>query len=207
MKKAGILGGTFDPIHKGHIALAENSLKKFGLDYIIFVPTGMPPHKNKRPLASKKHRLKMVEEIVKTNPKFKLYKGEINRPGYSYAVDTFSRLKKRFGKSTKLYYIMGLDSINSILNWKKPLELFKLCEFIVATRPNAKIKTFKRLIKFPPINANKEKIHLFEMHVHISSTEIRNRIKLGKKISKFVPKPVENYIKKFSLYKTAKERK
>lgn len=201
MKKVGILGGTFNPVHNGHIKLAKEALKNFSLDYIIFVPTGLPPHKNTDDLAPKNHRLNMIKQVIKTNKKFKLYTGEINRPGYSYAIDTFKELKKKLGKKNKMFYIMGLDSINSILSWKKPLELFKLCEFIVATRPKAKIKTFKRLLKFPPIAANKEKIHLFELNLNISSSEIREKIKKNKDYSKLVPSAIKNYIEKFSLYK------
>lgn len=200
MKKVGILGGTFNPVHKGHIRLAEKALKEFGLAYVIFVPTGLPPHKSTKDLATKKHRLKMVSESIKGRKKFKLSKMEINRSGYSYAVDTFNKLKKRLGKSTRLFYIMGLDSINSILSWKKPLELFKMCEFIVATRPGSKIKTFKRLVKFPPLAINKDKISVTELKMDVSSTDIRNRIRAGKPVSKLLPKPVEQYIEKNSLY-------
>ncbi|MFA5104173.1 MAG: nicotinate-nucleotide adenylyltransferase [Candidatus Margulisiibacteriota bacterium] len=201
MRKVGVLGGTFNPIHNGHIKLAKKALKEFGLDHILFVPTGLPPHKSSKDLAPKKHRLKMVSEAIKGKRKFKLSKMEINRSGYSYAVDTFNKLQKRLGKRTRLFYVMGLDSINSILNWKKPLELFKMCAFIVATRPGSKMRTFKRLIKFPPLAINKEKIRIIESKMDVSSTEIRSRIKAGKSISKLVPAGVAAYIEQNSLYK------
>ncbi len=201
MKKLGILGGTFNPPHKGHLSLAKTAAKKAGLDLVVFVPTGLPPHKSTRNLASKKHRMKMVRLAVKNRGRhFKVSSIEINRKGYSYAVDTFSKLKKRYGAGTKLYYIMGLDSINDILNWKKPLELFKLCRFIVATRPGAKIKTFRRIMKFPPVALNKEKIELIELNMKISSSDIRERLRKQKDISKFVPGAVKDYITENRLY-------
>jgi nicotinate-nucleotide adenylyltransferase len=201
MKKVGILGGTFNPIHNGHIALAEKALKEFSLEYVLFVPTGLPPHKSSKDLAPKKHRLKMVSEAIKDRKRLKISRAEINRSGYSYAVDTFNRLKKRMGSKTRLFYIMGLDSINSILSWKKPLELFKMCEFIVATRPGSKIKTFKRLIKFPPLALNKDKISVIELRMDISATEIRTRVRANKDISRLVPAGVKLYIEHNNLYR------
>lgn len=200
MNKVGILGGTFNPIHNGHMLLAEKALKEFGLDYILFVPTGLPPHKSTKDLASKSHRLKMVALAIKGNKRYKLSRIEINRNGYSYAIDTFSKLKKRLGQRTKLFYVMGLDSINSILSWKKPLELFKMCEFIVATRPGSKIRTFKRLVKFPPLAMNKDKIFVIEVKKAVSSTEIRNRLRNGKSVSKLVRPEVEKYLLENSIY-------
>ena len=200
MKKIGVLGGTFNPPHKGHISLARTAIKKAGLDLVVFIPTGLPPHKSKKGLASKKHRLKMVRLATAGVKRSKVSEIEINRQGYSYAVDTFGKLKKKYGSKAKLYYIMGLDSINDILNWKKPIELFKLCRFIVATRPGAKIKTFRRIMKFPPIAINKGKIDLIELKMNISSSDIRERIKKGKDISKLVPAAAKEYITENRLY-------
>jgi nicotinate-nucleotide adenylyltransferase len=204
MKKTGILGGTFNPPHNGHIALAKKALTEFKLDSVIFIPTGLPPHKSQKDLAGKKDRLKMVRLAASKNRKFKVSGIEINRKGYSYAVDTFRKLRKMSGKSAKLYYIMGLDSINDILNWKKPIELFKLCSFIVATRPGTKFRTFKRLMKFPPISVNKGKISLIELNMKISSSDLREKLKKGKDVSKFVPKKVMAYIESRDLYANTK---
>lgn len=201
MKRIGILGGTFNPIHKGHIALAKFAAKKFRLENVVFIPTGIPPHKNIRGIAKKEHRLRMCSLAIKKIPKFKISKIEINRKGYSYAVDTFKKLRRSYGKDSELYYIMGLDSINDILNWKKPLELFKLCKFIIATRPGSKLRTFKRIMKFPPVSINRGKIKLIELNMKISSTDIRKKIKTGKNIARFVPKAVAEYIPKHNLYR------
>lgn len=201
MKKIGVLGGTFNPPHLGHISLAKKALQEFGLDLIIFIPTGTPPHKTKEYIAPKNHRYNMTKLAVKENKKFKISKIEINKKGYSYAVDTFKKLIKNYGKNAELFYIVGMDSINTIFDWKKPLELFKFCKFIIAGRPGQTFKTFKRIMKFPPISQNKDKITIMPLNIHISSTEIRDRIKEGKDISKLVPPRVLEYIKKYNLYK------
>ena len=199
-KKIGILGGTFNPVHNGHIAIAKAAKKLFKLDKVVFVPSGLPPHKSSEGLLDKDKRYKMVLMAIKKIPAFSASRIELDRKGYSYAVDTFLELKKKFGKTAKLYYIMGLDSINDILNWKKPLDLFKMCQFIVATRPGTKIRTFKRLVKFPPLKDNIDKIHLFELKKDISSSEIRKRLRNKKTVARMVPKPVNEYIKEKKLY-------
>lgn len=200
MKRIGIMGGTFDPIHKGHLALANKALEEFVLDEIIFIPSGMPPHKKPGEVTDKEHRFKMVKAAIKGKKKYKLSRIELDKKGFTFAVDTFNELKKKFGKKAKLFYIMGLDSINEILEWRKPLELFKLCEFIVGTRPGSRIRTFKRLVKFPPLQKEVDKIHLMELKENISSSEIRDNLAAGKAVKGILPKVVENYIKRSKLY-------
>ena len=148
----------------------------------------------------------MVKLAVKGTKGYVASRIELNRPGYSYAVDTFNALKKHYGKSAKLFYIMGLDSINEILEWRKPLELFNLCEFIVGARPGTKIRTFRRLVKFPPLQKEVDKIHLMELKENISASEIRERLKAGKSVSLLVPKTVESYIRKKGLYALTRQR-
>jgi len=201
MKRIGIMGGTFNPIHKGHLALARTAKKEFALDRVVFVPSGNPPHKAAGEVIDKEHRFKMVRLVLKGKKGFASSRIELDRPGYSYAVDTFAALKRKYGKSAKLFYIMGLDSINEILDWKKPLELFNLCEFIVGTRPGTKLRTFRRLVKFPPLQKEVDKIHLMELRENISASDIRERLKTGRPVSRLLPKAVEKYIKRHGLYK------
>ncbi|MDD5593242.1 MAG: nicotinate-nucleotide adenylyltransferase [Candidatus Margulisbacteria bacterium] len=201
MKRIGIMGGTFNPVHKGHLALARAAKKEYALDKIVFIPSGTPPHKALGQVIDKNERFKMVGLAIRGLPDYSVSRIEMDRPGYSYAIDTFRGLKKKFGARAKLFYIMGLDSINEILEWRKPLELFKLCEFIVGTRPGTKIRTFRRLIKFPPLQKEVDKIHLMELKENISASDIRQRLKARKPVSRFVPKAVEAYIKKKGLYK------
>ena len=195
------MGGTFNPVHKGHLALAKAAMEEFVLDKVIFVPAGMPPHKKPGEVIDKEHRYQMVKLAIKRIPKFSISRIEVDRQGISYAVDTFNELKKVYSGETKLFYIMGLDSINEILEWRKPLELFKLCEFIVSTRPGSRIRTFKRLVKFPPLQKEVDKIHLMELKENISASDIRERLSSGKSIRGLLPKVVENYIKRNHLYK------
>lgn len=202
MKRIGIMGGTFNPIHKGHLALAKAAMEEFVLDKILFIPAGMPPHKNPAEVMDKEHRYQMVKRAIRGIPGFELSRIELDRKGVSFAVDTFNELKKKHGQKTKLFYIMGLDSINEILEWRKPLELFKLCEFIVGTRPGTRIRTFRRLVKFPPLQKEVDKIHLMELSENISSSDIRERLKAGKSAKTFLPRAVENYIKKNGLYRS-----
>ena len=193
MKRIGIMGGTFNPIHNGHLALAKVALEEFALDKVIFIPSGTPPHKRHQEVIDKEDRYQMVKLAINKIKGFEASRIELERPGFSYAVDTFSDLRKKCGKACKLFYIMGLD-------WKKPLELFKLCEFIVGTRPGTKIRTFKRLVKFPPVQQEVDKIHLMELNENISASEIRERVKAGRSVKKIVPRVVESYIGRHKLY-------
>jgi nicotinate-nucleotide adenylyltransferase len=201
MKRIGIMGGTFNPIHNGHLELAKTAMHEFVLDEIIFIPTGTPPHKAPGEIIDKEHRYNMVKLAIKGKPKYSVSRIEVDRKGVSYAVDTFNVLKKKLGKDDKLFYIMGLDSINEILEWKKPLELFKLCEFIVGTRPGSRIRTFKRLVRFPPLQKEVDKIHLMELREKTSSSELRSRLKAGKSVKGHLPESVEKYINQHNLYK------
>jgi nicotinate-nucleotide adenylyltransferase len=201
MKRIGIMGGTFNPIHKGHLSLARAAMDEFVLDEIIFIPAGMPPHKKPGEVINKEHRYKMVKMAINGSSKFLMSRIELDRKGISYAVDTFNVLKKKYGEKAKLFYVMGLDSINEILEWKKPLELFKLCEFIVSTRPGSRIRTFKRLVRFPPLQKEVDKIHLMELKENISSSDIREKLRNGKSVKGLLPRVVENYIRKHGLYK------
>ena len=195
------MGGTFNPVHKGHLALAKAAKEEFALDQIVFIPSGTPPHKALGNVIDKNERFKMVKLAVKGFRSYSVSRIELDRPGYSYAIDTFRVLKKKFGSRAKLFYIMGLDSINEILEWKKPLELFRLCEFIVGTRPGAKLRAFRRLVKFPPLQKEADKIHLMELKEDVSASEIRERLKADQPVGRFLPATVEKYLERKGLYK------
>lgn len=198
-KKIGIMGGTFNPVHNGHLELAKKARELFHLEEVLFIPSGTPPHKT-ADIAPKNARYQMVLKAIKKYKYFHCSKIELKRRGYSYAVDTFTELHELYGNNAMLYYIMGMDSINEIFSWKKPLELFNFCEIIVFTRPGAKKRTFKRLMKFPPLKKNEDKIHLVESKINISSSDIREKVKKGKPIEDEVPTKVIEYIKKRGLY-------
>jgi nicotinate-nucleotide adenylyltransferase len=201
MRRIGVLGGTFNPLHNGHLALAKAALKEFTLDQVLFIPTGTPPHKTKKEIIDKEKRYHMVKLAIAKIKKFSVSRMEMDRPGTSYAVDTFRQLRRKYGEKAKLFYIMGLDSINEILEWKKPLELFRLCEVIVASRPGTRRKTFHTLLK-TALKNEVDKIHLMELKADVSSSAIRQQLRLGKKIPRFVPKIISNFIIKNNLYRS-----
>jgi nicotinate-nucleotide adenylyltransferase len=201
MKRIGIMGGTFNPVHKGHLALAQAAKKEFALDKVIFIPSGTPPHKALGNVIDKHERYKMVRLAIRGFRSYSVSRTELDRPGYSYAIDTFRALKRKFGPRAKLFYIMGLDSINEILEWKKPLELFRLCEFIVGTRPGIRLRTFRRLVKFPPLQKEVDKIHLMELKENVSASEIRARLRAGKPVGRLLPRAVGKYIERKGLYR------
>lgn len=194
------MGGTFNPVHKGHLALAKAALKEYALDQVVFIPSGNPPHKDPSELIDKEIRFRMVKLAIKGTKSFTASRIELDRPGFSYAIDTIAALKKKYGRQAKLLFIMGLDSINELLDWRKPLELFQLCEFIVGTRPGTKIRTFRRLVKFPPLQKEVDKIHLMELRENVSASEIRARLKSGRSVRRLIPKNIEAYIKRKGLY-------
>jgi nicotinate-nucleotide adenylyltransferase len=165
------------------LALAKAAKRQFKLDQIIFIPSGIPPHKDLSEVIDKEERFHLIKLAIQGIQGYSLSRLELDRPGPSYAVDTFKKLRRKYGDKTKLFYIMGLDSLNELSLWHKPEELFKLCEFIVATRPGAK-----------PL------YHNLALDDKTSASDIRKRIKVGKSVSLLVPKIVEDYIKRKGLY-------
>src|SRR4030042_2999716 len=134
-KKIGIMGGTFNPIHHGHLVTAQEALSQFKLDMVIFIPTGNPPHKIENEVASAEDRYIMTVIATSSNSNFFVSRMEIDRRGKSYTIDTVRQLKKNYGSSSLLYFITGADAILEILTWKNTDEIVSLCKFIAATRP------------------------------------------------------------------------
>ena len=200
VSRCAIMGGTFDPIHFGHLVTAEAVRVKYNLDKVIFVPTGNPPHKNKEEVTMSMHRYIMVEMATVTNPYFQVSRIELDREGYTYTVDTVKQLMTLFGTKTELFFITGADAILEILTWKNVDELLPLCKFIAVTRPGYTRKDLDNKIVELKKTYNCD---IFIMDVpafEISSTDIRNKAAHNQSIKYFVPENVENYIYKNSLY-------
>ncbi|MCF6465359.1 nicotinate-nucleotide adenylyltransferase [Clostridium sp. Cult2] len=199
-EKIGIMGGTFDPIHNGHLTLAEYSRTTFSLDKILFIPTGKPPHKDDIDISSNNHRYDMTLLAINSNPYYFLSSIEIHREGTTYTIDTIKYLKSKYN-NTKFYFILGSDSLYQIHKWKDYKELLSSCNFIVAKRKyldNNKLEErIKELSELYKSNMNILESPLID----ISSTEIRNRIKNQLSIKYLVPESVELYIEKNKLYK------
>lgn len=198
LKKIGILGGTFDPIHNGHLIMAEKVLETFKLDKILFIPTGNPSHKKIENISSKKNRFYMTKIAILDNPKFYIEDIEYKKEEPSYTYDTLCTLKETY--CGELYFIVGDDSILDILNWYKSSELIKLCTFIVISRPNFNEAEVIAQIEMLQNNYNAKILRLDYNGFDISSTDIRNRVYSNKSIKYFVPKVVEEYIRQKELY-------
>lgn len=202
MKKPafGIMGGTFDPIHYGHLVTAEAARKAFDLDRVFFVPSGKPPHKNIEELSSQEDRFLMTVLAVTSHKDFKVSRIEIDRPGKSYAYDTVRLFKERYPEE-EIYFITGADAIKEILNWHRVNELLDYCNFVAATRAGYDLDDLKarELVVLPPEKL--EKIHTLEVPaMAISSTDIRSRVREDKTIKYLLPESVEAYIWKEGLY-------
>ncbi len=198
--KIGICGGTFDPIHTGHLAVAELVRCEYGLDRVLFIPSGMPPHKSLEDVTAPVHRLNMVKCAVGSNSSFEAVAIEIERSGYTYTVDTLKELHRRYPEGTEFNYIIGADVLLDLLTWRNAREVFKLTDFIAVMRPGFSDEAFnKRLAELKreyEINIRSFEIPLLD----ISSTFIRDRIKAGKSVKYLVKEEVEEYIIKNKLY-------
>lgn len=200
-KRVGIMGGTFNPIHIGHLVTAEEAVNQFDLDEVIFMPTSQPPHKENAQLLPDEERYLMTVIATASNPKFTVSKLEIEREGHSYTIDTIKTLHSLFGKNTLIYFITGADAVLEILSWKEPELLSAYCSFIAATRPGYNLKKFHETLK-SEVQNNLPKIHLMEIPaLAISSTDIRARIRTNMPITYLTPQPVVSYIYKNGFYK------
>ena len=201
IKRVGIMGGTFDPIHYGHLVTAEAARTQFNLDKVIFTPTGNPPHKKGYAVTPAEQRYLMTVLAINDNPYFEISRMEIDRPGLTYTVDTLESFYNELGKDVKLFFISGADAVLDILTWKDVDRVLSYCTFIAATRPgypteklNKKISQLKKLYGR----------NVYPMKVtglDISSTEIRRRVKEGLSIKYLLPRSVEIYIQKNNLYR------
>lgn len=194
----GIMGGTFDPIHYGHLVTAECARHQFALDKVIFVPTGHPPHKKKYPVTDPMERLYMTRLAVASNPFFEVSAIEAERPGLSYTVDTVKAIRAAY-PGARLYFITGADAILEIINWHNVGELLSLCNFIGATRPGYQIENLEGLQSIPGVDMSR----IFTMVIPalaISSTDIRKRRLKGEPIKYLLPEAVEEYIMRKGLY-------
>lgn len=198
--RIGIMGGTFDPIHWGHLVTAEAARHQYALDQVLFVPSGQPPHKQGRKVSSAEHRYLMTFLAIANNPVFHISRLEIDRPGFSYTFDTVNHIKKEYGQDTELYFITGADVMRDILTWYRAEQLLKICHFVAASRPGFTLLDYMAHHDLDRFRRSGS-IHLIEVPaMAISSTDLRRRIAVGEPIRYLVPEAVENYIYKNKLY-------
>ncbi len=199
--RLGIMGGTFDPIHMGHLIMAEAVRDEFGLDRVLFIPAAHPPHKKGRwDLADAGHRYRMTELAVRSNPCFEVSDMELHRREPSYSVVTIELLRETYGSDAEIYFITGADAINELFTWYHAQELLEKCSFIAANRQGSELDMEALRGHFGEL-ADKRIHRLVAPAVEISSTDIRQRIRCGRSIKYRVPAAVEEYIAKEGLYR------
>jgi nicotinate-nucleotide adenylyltransferase len=199
MNSLAIMGGTFDPIHNGHLVVAEQVRHSFACDKVLFVPAASPPHKNESTITAVADRLAMTKMAVESNPWFEVSALEIERPGPSYTIDTVREIKKNY-QPENLYFITGADAVLEILSWKDVNNLLASCKFIAATRPGYDLSNLQQRLKALPKEYFKNIIPFYVPSLSISSTDIRNRVASGKPIKYLLPESVERYIYDNLLY-------
>ena len=197
--KIGVLGGTFDPIHRGHIAIAEAAKAMVGLREVYFVPAARTPLKEDRQILPAEHRVEMVRLAIAPYPYFKLSTIEIDRPGPSYTVDTISQLRESLGSGNELYFIIGMDSLLQLHRWKDAGKIVEMCRLIAVPRPGYS-KPDKKNLESAILGLSDRVIILDEPVMDISATEIRECVRHGQSITDLVPEPVAGYIRQNKLY-------
>ena len=196
-KRLGVMGGTFDPIHYGHLVTAEAALAEFRLDEVVFVPTGQPWMKADREVAAPEDRYLMTVIATSSNPRFSVSRIEIEREGPTYTVETLQELRHQSGDGVDLFFITGADAILEIFQWKDPDEVLSLAHFIGATRPGYDVARFER--ETPTSHPNISVMTVPALA--ISSSDIRRRVREGRPIRYLVPEGVQTYIEKSQLYR------
>ena len=197
--KTGLLGGTFDPVHLGHLIVAESIREKLELDRIVFIPARQPWLKADREITDGKHRLEMVKLAIALNPHFGVSDMEMARPGPSYTVDTVETMRNKSDSGEELFFIAGSDAVADMPRWKDPERLMSLCSIVGVSRPDAPgidVEVLRSLI--PAISSCLRVVDVPQ--IDISSTAIRERLKAGLSIRYLVPREVEEYIHENKLY-------
>jgi len=190
--KLGIFGGTFNPIHMGHLLIADAAAEALKLDRVIFIPSATPPHKQPRVLADARHRLRMVKLAIHGNPRFGCSDIEVRRSGPSYSVETLRQLRHAMPRAT-FYFLIGADSLRELHMWREAPALARLCEFICVARPGERM---------PPPRLRGLRVHKLLGHpADISSSDVRERLARGASVRYLVPDAVRRYIQKTGLYR------
>jgi nicotinate-nucleotide adenylyltransferase len=197
--KVGIMGGTFDPVHSGHLIVAEEVREVLGLAKVLFMPCGQPWLKLEHPITPAVHRVEMVRLAIGTAPQFKLSEVEVKRSGPSYSVDTMVEFQKQLGAGTELFFIVGCDALVHLARWKEPQRLIQLCKLVAVPRLNFNSPDLKALERSVP-GVSERLIYVAAPIIDISSSRIRERVRKGLSIRYLVPGKVEEYIARQKLY-------
>lgn len=202
--RIGIIGGTFDPIHLGHMLIAKEARTRLELDRILFVPAGAPPHKTEQPVTDPGARLTMVQLAISDYSHYGVSRLDIDRRGPSYTVDTIRLLRDEWGMDAEIYFLIGADSLIDLPIWRQPEHLLRLCQVVALRRPGYEVD-LGELDRLLPEAAFLVRMMDLPM-LDISSTEIRQRVRQGESISHLVPPAVERYIIDNGLYRDEQKR-
>jgi len=196
--RVGILGGTFDPIHIGHLILAEEARDQLNLSVIYFVPAGDPPHKRDRRLAPVEDRLQMIERAITGNAAFRASRVDADRPGPHYTIDMVHIFQQQLPPGGELYFLMGYDSLAELPHWHQPAELVAACHLVALTRYNVPLDWAYLEAALPGI---RQRVTLLDMpELEIASHQIQERVRAGRTIRYLVPEAVRGYIQARGLY-------
>jgi nicotinate-nucleotide adenylyltransferase len=191
-RRIGVMGGTFDPVHHGHLVAASEVASRFSLDEVVFVPTGTPWQKTDRPVSPAEDRYLMTVIATASNPRFSVSRVDIDRDGPTYTIDTLHDLRKRFEGGSELFFITGADALSAILGWHRSADLFALAHFVGVTRPGHQLTDSG----FPDGSVSLVEVPTLA----ISSTDCRERVRAGEPVWYLVPDGVVQYISKRRLY-------
>ncbi|MCI0476879.1 MAG: nicotinate-nucleotide adenylyltransferase [Anaerolineales bacterium] len=197
--KLGILGGTFDPPHNGHLLIAREALTQLGLTQVLFAPTRQPPHKNVAEHSAIEHRIEMVRLAIAPYPQFVLSLVDVDRAGPTYTVDTMRLLREQFGDQVELFFIMGMDSLAHILTWRAPEQLIQSCKLAVFARPGFEMNLDTLEQKIPGLRARV--VLLNAPALDIAASDLQKRVRAGQSIAHLVPEAVARYIAEKKLYR------
>jgi len=199
-RRVGVLGGTFDPVHVGHLIIAQEVLARLGLDGMLFVPARVSPFKREAQAAPAEDRVAMLELALQDEPRFRVSRVDLDRPAPSFTVDTLRILHQRLGGESELTFVMGADSLATFAEWRAPGEILRLARLACVTRPGTPLDLAALRAALPSIEDRTDLVEGVE--VGISSTDIRRRVAAGEPIRFQVPPLVERYIARHGLYRT-----
>ncbi len=200
IRKIGIMGGTFNPIHNGHLIVAEDVREQCGLDKVLFIPSGQPPHKPDSEVIGAEHRYEMVRLAVEYNCFFEASRIEVDRNGLTYTINTLQELKLIYSEGTVFYFIIGADVVKELITWREYKKVFQMCEFIAVLRPGYGNSAFESAIEQVSRDEGARIQQVQSRQIDISSTDIRERQQRRESIKYLVPDRVEEYIKTHGLY-------
>ncbi len=197
--RTGIFGGTFDPIHNGHLTVAEYVRAEMALDQVLFIPAGRPWFKERQPVTDAGHRLEMTRLAVTDNPHFAVSDMEVRRDGPTYTIDTLAELRREKGKGVEFYLILGIDALNELHRWRRPTDVLNMATLVGVTRPGADTVDRAALDSIRE-GASDEVVIVDGLRIDISAADIRRRMSEGLSVRGIIPQAVEDYAKRHVLY-------